>query len=61
MAVFSGVIQASVRARKWRICREAQTEMVSTFLTADWHFHSPPVLQVQYWCKMLDGAALARW
>ena len=32
------LIQVSVRARKWRVCREAQAEMVSAFFTADWQF-----------------------
>ena len=42
VAVFSGVIQVLVRARKWIVCREALAEMVSAFLTSDWQFHSPP-------------------
>ena len=35
VAEFSGVIQVSVRARKWRVMRDAQAEMESAFLTAD--------------------------
>ena len=44
MAVFSGVVQVLVRARKWRVCREAQAEMASAFLTADWQFHRSPLI-----------------
>ena len=42
MAVFYGLIQVSGRARNWRVCKDAQVETVSAFLTADWQFHSPP-------------------
>ena len=43
VAAFSGVIQVSVRARKWRVMSDVQAEMESAFLTADWQFQSPPI------------------
>ena len=43
VAEFSGVIQVSVRARKWRVMSDVQAEMDAAFLTADWKFQSPPI------------------
>ena len=54
--MFSGVIQVLGRARKWKVCRESQAEMVSAFLTADFHSRlPPPVLQNQYCWRMMDS------
>ena len=43
VAVSSGVILVSVRARKWRVMRDVLAEMESAFITSDWQFQSPPI------------------
>ena len=43
VAVLSGVIQVSVRARKSSDCCVTKPEMKSALRVADWQFHRPPV------------------